>query len=74
MTIIPDSLRIVELGPSIGRHHDRDIPAYYITATGQRSDFVRVAVEHPDGGCELSQCGPRESIIAPGLVYRAVRP
>lgn len=69
---IPDELRIVETGPSIGTHYGRDIPAYFVTATGRKSVFHRLADEDEDGGCPLSQCGPGESIIAPGLIYREV--
>jgi hypothetical protein len=60
---------IVEHGPSIGEHHGRSVPAFIVTDDGVRMEFVRTAIEI-DGGVELSQLGPGECVIAPGLIYR----
>lgn len=65
-----ESRKIVEFGPSLGSYRDRDIPAYFVTAAGTRHEFDRIAVVHPEGGVELSQMTPNESVIAPGLIYR----
>lgn len=64
--------RIVELGPTVGFHHGRSIPAHYVTQVGTRHEFNRTAVE-TDGGIELAQLAPDESVIAPGLIYREVK-
>jgi len=60
---------MTEKGPSIGTYKDREIPAYIITG-GHRYEYDRIAVEGNDGGAELSQLGPNERVIAPGLIYR----
>jgi len=62
---------IVEHGPSVGTHHAKPIPAYIITAAGQRSEFDRIAIEDADGQCDMAQLEWLESLIAPGLIYRS---
>lgn len=68
-----DERRIVTLGPSVGRHYDKDIPAFIVTAGGARSVFDRKAVEGADGLVDLSQLAKNECVIAPGLIYRDER-
>lgn len=59
--------RVIEHGPSCGTFWDRPIPAWIITGDGRKHHFVGTG-ESP---FDLSQLGPGESVIAPGLIYRA---
>ena len=65
--------KIVEHGPSIGRHRGMSIPAYYITSDGVRHEFDRPSEQDADGRTPLDQLAWNESVIAPGLIYRAMR-
>ena len=60
---------VIEKGPSVGEYRGKSIPAFIVDDTGQRSDYVGIAIEK-DGGVELSQLARDECIIAPGLIYR----
>lgn len=62
--------RIVKHGPSLGMHHGRDIPSFFVTGDGKRHKFDRLAYTDEGGGCPLSQLRNDESVIAPGLIYR----
>lgn len=63
------SRRIVLLGESLGRYMDRDIPAWYETADGQRHEYVGVAGQQVD----LDTLSEGQSVIAPGLIYREIQ-
>lgn len=60
------SRRVVQFGPSLGRYYDRDIPAWYETADGQRHEYVRACGPRPD--LDLLTTG--QSVLAPGLLYQ----
>ncbi len=45
----------VDRGPSVGSFRGREIAAWLLTATGQRSIYVGIAVENADGGVPLNQ-------------------
>jgi hypothetical protein len=64
--------KIVEHGPSVGTLRDRDIPAFYVTADGIRHEYDRPAELDAEGRCDLEQLAWNESVIAPGLIYRAM--
>lgn len=64
---------LTEQGPSIGTHNGRTVPEYIVDQDGQRYDYNRVAVLDPDGGFTLSKLRGNEVVIAPGLIYRAVK-
>ena len=73
MTEWHPSMRVTERGPAIEglRHKGREVPAWIANALGQRAVFDRVAQDDPDGGTPLSQMNEGESLMAPGLIYRA---
>lgn len=69
-THLNDERKIIEHGPSCGKHYDQDIPAHIMVASGSKYVFDRIAVEGNDGLVALSQLDPNEFVIAPGLIYR----
>jgi hypothetical protein len=65
---VPESNSVTERGPSLGTFQSRDIPAFIVTKDGRRHEFVGTG----DSPFDLAQLKPNESVIAPGLIYRAV--
>lgn len=62
------SRRITLLGESLGQYMKRDIPAWYETEDGQRHEYVGVYGQR----IELDALDEGQSVIAPGLIYKAV--
>ena len=59
------SRKVVEHGPSVGRHLNLDIPAWIVTGDGKRHEYSRILKVD-----EFSKLEAMESVIHPGLVYR----
>lgn len=73
MTEWHPSMRVAERGPDVAglTHKGRPVPAWIVNALGQRAVFDRIAQDDADGGTPLDQMGDGESLMAPGLIYRA---
>jgi hypothetical protein len=52
----------VSMGPSIGNFADKEIPAWFIDATGVKHNFVGICPSTP-------LLLPGQSFVAPGLIY-----
>lgn len=63
---------IVEHGPSIGTHHGKPIPEFFIDDQGVRHNYVGLAPEDPPGSgrVNMETLDADVSVISPGLLYR----
>jgi hypothetical protein len=59
-------LRVVKHGPALGKYMDKDIPEWIETADGKKHEYSRILSSN-----EFHKLPPNESVISPGLVYRA---